>query len=252
MKKNMLFTSLIVSLIISVSMVSAQDTTVYVDPPSIVDPRLAPGSTFTVNVDIEDVPDLYAFDFKLGYNTKILDGVEVNIGPFLNGPTWVAKKSINEGAGVVWVAVTSWYPAKSVSGSGTLATITFKVAERGESALDFQRTKLADYDIELVPHDVEGGYFSTIPGKQCKEKWECTEWSDCIEGEQTRTCDDLNECGTEEHRPKEERKCKVKLSGGTSEASTPETQPISGAIVEILSYPVRVVGRIFESIMFVF
>ncbi|MFW5846714.1 MAG: hypothetical protein ACOCUU_01005 [Nanoarchaeota archaeon] len=28
----------------------------------------------------------------------------------------------------------------------------------------------------------------------CKPNWNCTDWSECIEGEQTRTCEDLNGC----------------------------------------------------------
>jgi hypothetical protein len=43
----------------------------------------------------------------------------------------------------------------------------------------------------------------------CVENWSCTEWSECIEGKQTRTCTDLNDCGTFVHKPAEMRDCEV-------------------------------------------
>lgn len=41
----------------------------------------------------------------------------------------------------------------------------------------------------------------------CEEDWTCTEWSECTEGQQTRTCSDSNECGTEENMPEETQEC---------------------------------------------
>jgi len=35
----------------------------------------------------------------------------------------------------------------------------------------------------------------------CLEEWECGEWSDCVDGVQARTCEDLNVCGTDEMKP---------------------------------------------------
>jgi PGF-pre-PGF domain-containing protein len=43
----------------------------------------------------------------------------------------------------------------------------------------------------------------------CTEDWICTEWSECIEGKQTRICKDKNECGTTQNKPEEERSCEV-------------------------------------------
>ena len=43
----------------------------------------------------------------------------------------------------------------------------------------------------------------------CVENWSCTEWSECINGTQTRTCTDLNNCGTTINKPPEVQSCKV-------------------------------------------
>lgn len=41
----------------------------------------------------------------------------------------------------------------------------------------------------------------------CLESWQCSAWSACINGEQTRTCSDLNICGTALDRPESKRIC---------------------------------------------
>ncbi|MAG07594.1 hypothetical protein CMI46_02155 [Candidatus Pacearchaeota archaeon] len=43
----------------------------------------------------------------------------------------------------------------------------------------------------------------------CKENWECNEWEECIEEEQTRNCNDLNQCGTEETKPELVKHCVI-------------------------------------------
>jgi hypothetical protein len=43
---------------------------------------------------------------------------------------------------------------------------------------------------------------------RCREKWECTEWSECApEGIQTRKCTDKNNCGTTKYKPSEIQQC---------------------------------------------
>lgn len=85
----------------------------------------------TVEIFIQNVADLYGFEFKLGYDTAILDGIDARPGSFLHEPIFVAKSEINEAGGYVWLAASSLAPAPVASGSGLLATITFKVTGRG-------------------------------------------------------------------------------------------------------------------------
>ncbi len=50
-----------------------------------------------------------------------------------------------------------------------------------------------------------GGFWS---GPSCTANWTCTEWDECTpEGVQTRTCTDVNECGTVVNKPEENRSC---------------------------------------------
>jgi hypothetical protein len=41
----------------------------------------------------------------------------------------------------------------------------------------------------------------------CIENWICEDWGECIGGVKTRTCDDLNNCGTFENRSLIEQEC---------------------------------------------
>ncbi len=41
----------------------------------------------------------------------------------------------------------------------------------------------------------------------CDEKWACYDWSSCINGEQTRNCVDLNECGGTFYKPFTKKTC---------------------------------------------
>ena len=44
-------------------------------------------------------------------------------------------------------------------------------------------------------------------GRECTESWVCSDWSECDDGTQTRTCVDSNTCNTTESRPIETRDC---------------------------------------------
>jgi len=48
--------------------------------------------------------------------------------------------------------------------------------------------------------------------ENCKEDWECTFWKECVEGTKTRTCVDVNNCGTDENKPRERKVCGLNLT----------------------------------------
>jgi len=43
----------------------------------------------------------------------------------------------------------------------------------------------------------------------CYENWQCSEFGECIAGTQTRTCNDVNKCGTATNKPSEGQGCEV-------------------------------------------
>jgi len=154
-----------------------EDTAVvYVDPPVSY---VSLGQTFSVNVSIANVTDLYGYEFAVSYNSTILKVTEVVIQPFLNKPIdrWMRNKE-----GHVWVAISSVYPAKPISGSGTLVTIIFNVIGVGDCEIDLGvpdawcarkpgtklvatrvGTKPEDADTKAIPHKSESGQVKFRP-----------------------------------------------------------------------------------------
>jgi|GEM_PF-6842506 len=73
------------------------------------------------------------------------------------------------------------------------------------------------WDVEIIEGDAEtedgavgeeGGMIAPLAKiTECTENWECSGWSVCIEGEQTRSCQDINACGTTAQKPVESRSC---------------------------------------------
>jgi len=60
-----------------------------------------------------------------------------------------------------------------------------------------------DTDDNLTQRFILGGQM------ECKESWECSGWSECIDEKMTRDCYDENSCATENEKPKLEKGCGV-------------------------------------------
>jgi hypothetical protein len=56
--------------------------------------------------------------------------------------------------------------------------------------------------------------------QQCQERWTCTDWSACENGEQTRTCTEINNCGTDLYRPFESQPCTKQQTEEVSKSQT--------------------------------
>ena len=77
-------------------------------------------------------------------------------------------------------------------------------------------------------------YFS-VSAQTCIPRWSCTVWSACSNDVQTRTCDDLNDCGTI-RRPVEQQECQagpeiipdIAPTGGDLSGTVPVSGPAGG------------------------
>jgi hypothetical protein len=110
--------------------------------------RKSQGVSFNLNVSVQNVTDLYAFDIYLYYNTTLLDALSVAEGPFLKsgGSTITVKSEVNDTEGKVRFALSLLGAPTGVNGSGTLFTTTFQSSTQatGESPLSLQDTDLED------------------------------------------------------------------------------------------------------------
>jgi len=144
-------------------------TTISVEPQSYIAGDV--GDVFTITINIYSVDDLYGYEFKLYYDTTLLDGIDVTLPPghFLtpSNPTKIivgwqeVKDDYNATHGRVWFAVTLLSPEPPKSGSGILAAITFKVTGIGSCNLTLYDDKLADSKAKPISHTTIDGKVTT-------------------------------------------------------------------------------------------
>lgn len=169
MMRTLLLASML-ALAFNIRVVNAESdsTWVRVEPANILNPS---EKTFKVNVTIADVSDLYGWQFYLEWKATLLDFVNVTEGSFL-------KENTPSPEGTLFVYVVEQDDADmdhifpgcvtqgiylGVSGSGTLATITFRVGEvTGETPLHLYNVKLRDHFGEPIePTSGPPGYYFT-------------------------------------------------------------------------------------------
>jgi hypothetical protein len=128
---------------------SAQATPVIrANPSSIPTQGLTIGSTFNVVIQVDNVQDLWRWAFVLTWDPTVLtvepDGVTE--GPFLKqaGSTlFVPGPRSNITLGILNETVSSLFMvSQSVSGSGDLATVKFKIVGYGSTNINIVESKL--------------------------------------------------------------------------------------------------------------
>jgi len=140
------------------------DTKVYLDPALVT---ANPGETFTVNVKIANVEDLWDYEFRLRWDPALLDVTRVTEGPFLNAEgtykTYFVKKEDFPSPGNLYVVCTLMGEPVSAaaSGSGTLAIVAFRVLDAGNCTLDLYGTLFEKPPPEQrkIEHTTEEGFF---------------------------------------------------------------------------------------------
>ncbi|MGD0495537.1 MAG: cohesin domain-containing protein [Candidatus Bathyarchaeia archaeon] len=136
------------------------------------------GQSFTVNITVLNVQDLYGVEATVNWNSSVLELSNVDIrlghtdadGVLYNtsstSPPFIAENSTQDGQYVI--AATSTGPAPSFNGSGNIVRITFNVTNSGHSNIDLE-SQLYDYPppdreprVSLpIQHTTIGGQFNT-------------------------------------------------------------------------------------------
>jgi hypothetical protein len=125
------------------------ETTVSVQPEKTS--GLNQGDTFSTNITVSNVTNLYAWQFYLYYQSSVINGTYVNEGPFLKAENvstyfFVSNFTDNYNAthGLIYVSCTRIGHMTGANGSGALATVTFKAISAGASVLHLDTVKLLD------------------------------------------------------------------------------------------------------------
>jgi adhesin HecA-like repeat protein len=121
--------------------------------------------TFSLNVDISNVVDLYAFQFNLQFQPDLLSATSVTEGGFLSagGSTIFIPGTIDNSAGFVsFAGDTLVGPVSGVNESGTLATINFNAVSPGTSSVTLFDPILLDSQLFSISADPISGSSVTI------------------------------------------------------------------------------------------
>jgi hypothetical protein len=105
------------------------------------------GSPLGLDVLVNGIADLYAYQFTLSFNPAVLQATGVTEGSFLGsgGTTFFGAGTINNSLGTISFVFDSLIGAvPGVSGNGTLAHLSFNVASAGISALTFSDAVFLD------------------------------------------------------------------------------------------------------------
>lgn len=103
--------------------------------------------TFSLDVAVINVTDLYAFQFDLGFDPNVLSVTNVGEGPFLpsGGSTFFIPGTIdNVGGTVSFNADTLEGPIPGVTGNGVLVTFDFTPVTAGTSTVSIFNVILLD------------------------------------------------------------------------------------------------------------
>lgn len=152
---------------------AAVETTVSVDPATSYG---MPGESFTVDIKVADVADLYGWEVNMSFDPSVVEVVNVTEGEFLKdqpeGTSGDSRIENEKG----W-ATFSWLTVGKHTGkygSGQLATVEFLILAKGESVLNITGT--GTYLIEMlpppappgqppyqeIPHVTKNGFFSSL------------------------------------------------------------------------------------------
>jgi hypothetical protein len=108
--------------------------------------QAAPGESFSVGLQVEDVQDLAGFEAVLDYDPQMLRFDGVALGDFLasSGNTAELREAVvDESAGTIALGAFSYGAEASAEGAGTLVRLAFTVVGAGESSLTLSAAEMA-------------------------------------------------------------------------------------------------------------
>ena len=149
-----------------VAFAAVQAATVSIDPSSTT---VGVGNTFSLNVDIADVTDLYAFQFDVGFDPTLLAATSESEGPFLSsaGTTIFFPGTIDNVGGAV--SGTADVLSGAISGASTsgtpglLATLQFTALAEGTSAISLSNIVLLDSSLNDISFTSMDGSVTVVP-----------------------------------------------------------------------------------------
>lgn len=165
----------IITILIFLIIVCSASALVQVSPSSS-NLSLCPNDTFSINITISGVADVYGFQFDLSYDSNVLEVVSVNEGTFINVSSqyrtfWIEPDLSTSGL-IKNVVCSRLGNVSSSPPSGVLATITFRLKDAvsypASSNFLLSNLKLSDINSNLLNNTKQDGQV-TIPSCSCAD-----------------------------------------------------------------------------------
>jgi general secretion pathway protein D len=120
------------------------------DPASITQ---APGSTFSINVQISGAQNVYSVPLQVSYDPKVLQVVNVSNGGWLSqdGQAVALVHRDDDQAGTLQITATRPPGAGGVSGQGSVVTLTFLAKAAGQSSITISKGGARDPSMQAMP-----------------------------------------------------------------------------------------------------
>jgi len=156
------------SCIVSVKPVTAETTTVSVDPTNLNLATAHVGQTIQVNINVTNVQNLWGWSLQnVKFNPKVLNITNVQEGSFLKNKAttfflWTSESHLAFSEGYIPNIEDAFAENTTIDGSGVLATLTFRVISSGSSPVTFNVTRLFN-NHEYTPNETETGVNQQIP-----------------------------------------------------------------------------------------
>ncbi len=158
--RGWIFIAIIMTVIIATAGVGkASPATMALDPSEVKD--IDPGGTFSVDVTVDDVSNLFAWQFVMRFDPDVLQVDNVTEGTFLalTGETTDFSATINNTSGmmIVFGLLMPPLPEYGASGDGVLATVLFSVTGRGTVTLEFDDDERVTYlrEVQWVDYQAD-------------------------------------------------------------------------------------------------
>jgi LysM repeat protein len=149
----------------------ADSTVVLVNPPS---QSVDVDQTVTVEIKVESVTDLYGVDVRLTFDAAKLEaqdadgnaanGVQVAPGSFLDpAQGFLAQNVVDNSTGQVQYVFALMAPATAQSGTGVLASITFKAKAQGNALITLDSVTLSSDQAQPIAKTLVNGSVTVLP-----------------------------------------------------------------------------------------
>lgn len=150
----------VVMMVMLVPAASADGVKVYLQPVESAE------GTLVADVMVENVTDLYGLEFQLSYDPSVFvardadankDGIQIQPGDFLPVEQgFLVVNEVDADHGRIAFALTLLNPAPPVSGTGTLARLSFDVLSDRAATIDITQINLVSGELTVIPTETAG------------------------------------------------------------------------------------------------